>query len=376
MATLYWKRWAIVSAVAVLWSGFAVSGCIPEDEVCPKGFVKDASGSCVVGCNTTDDCPGDKICQQVTCIAAPCYGQCSNPSCKTHEDCGTGGYCDADTGTCKKLGYCDYSKDCYGQPLVTILCIGEFTCQSHQCKFQCGTATCDPIKDGQFGFCDMVMGYGWNGKTCATVSGCGCDVKTDPSCARVYKTLDECQKATSSCGLKWYSTCGYPVCGPDPAPTDVPKCLNGEKEGDPCSYEGQKCNAGLGCGAYLICASSDPKAQGCPISQKRFKTEIRYVTSSGLDQLYRDALGIKLATYHYKGTSSDQPKKLGFIIDDLKTNVPVNSKRERVDLYGYTSMAVAGLQVQARQLELLRKQIDELKREIARLRTEPLTCSQ
>ena len=224
-----WPSANLIALCSLLWLGVVASGCIyPDDEVCPIDTVRDPSGQCVLGCNTNDDCSGDRICQQVVCVKAPCYGICGNPECKSHDQCGKDAYCDADTNTCKKLGYCDVAKDCYGQPLVTILCIGEFSCNNHSCDFHCGTSTCAPIKDGDFGDCDMVMGYGWNGTSCATISGCGCN-DSDPACSRIYPTLEECQKATSICvpqkKLKWYTTCGYPVCGPDATSLDRGRSL-------------------------------------------------------------------------------------------------------------------------------------------------------
>jgi polyhydroxyalkanoate synthesis regulator phasin len=40
---------------------------------------------------------------------------------------------------------------------------------------------------------------------------------------------------------------------------------------------------------------------------------------------------------------------------------------QRVDLYGYTSMTVAAVQVQAREIEVLRAEIDALRRQVDRL---------
>ena len=43
---------------------------------------------------------------------------------------------------------------------------------------------------------------------------------------------------------------------------------------------------------------------------------------------------------------------------------------ERVDMYGYTTMSVAALQVQAREIAELRRQVEDLKRELASSRNE------
>jgi hypothetical protein len=57
-------------------------------------------------------------------------------------------------------------------------------------------------------------------------------------------------------------------------------------------------------------------------------------------------------------------RHLGFIIEDMpEGSAAVLPSRDRVDLYGYTSMTVASLQHQQRE-------IDELKTELAKLRRE------
>ena len=51
----------------------------------------------------------------------------------------------------------------------------------------------------------------------------------------------------------------------------------------------------------------------------------------------------------------------GFIIDDVVPSPAVQQSGERVDMYGYQTMAVAALQVQARELAALRREVEELK---------------
>jgi hypothetical protein len=48
----------------------------------------------------------------------------------------------------------------------------------------------------------------------------------------------------------------------------------------------------------------------------------------------------------------------------------VLSSRERVDLYGYVSMAVATIQEQQKQIQAQQERIDRLEAEIARTRRE------
>ena len=75
----------------------------------------------------------------------------------------------------------------------------------------------------------------------------------------------------------------------------------------------------------------------------------------------------RLASYQYNVPGAPADTHLGFIIDDVEPSPSVAPNGDTVDLYGYTSMAVAAVQEQARE-------IDQLKREVASLRHE-LTAS-
>jgi hypothetical protein len=68
---------------------------------------------------------------------------------------------------------------------------------------------------------------------------------------------------------------------------------------------------------------------------------------------------MKLATWRYKHDPSKQ--RLGFMIDDNEGSAAVDGPRDMVDLYGYTSLTVAAIQNQAREIEALRKEIAALK---------------
>jgi hypothetical protein len=56
------------------------------------------------------------------------------------------------------------------------------------------------------------------------------------------------------------------------------------------------------------------------------------------------------------------------MIDDVGGSQAVDAQRDMVDLYGYTSLAVAALQTQAREIQTLRKEIAEIKAALARRR--------
>jgi hypothetical protein len=161
----------------------------------------------------------------------------------------------------------------------------------------------------------------------------------------------------------WYYTCGDPVCH-GYTPSGVPLCT-GQAAGDPCSLGGDTCDPQDGCNRLLVCATSDPTQQpgGCPISRRDAKRDVEYLDPDALRRLHDDLLDVKLATWAYRWQPAVQ--RLGFIIEDLPAASPsIDTERDMVDLYGYASMAVAGLQVQAQQIADLRAEIDRLRAEL------------
>jgi hypothetical protein len=170
--------------------------------------------------------------------------------------------------------------------------------------------------------------------------------------------------------LHWYASCGDPVCRPEDAGGSGAAPCTTEKLGDACTSEGATCDAGLGCGALLICAASDPKANpgGCPVSRARYKTGIDYVSDGQLQGLHDELMSMRLANWRYKSEPASARSRLGFIIDDNPESASVDSGGDRVNLYGYTSMAVAATQVQNKRIEALEKELATLRAEIASLK--------
>lgn len=176
-----------------------------------------------------------------------------------------------------------------------------------------------------------------------------------------------CQLSTTPTTLKWYLTCGDPVCRGDTPSAGVPLCTSDQKVGESCTIKDQTCDPQSGCNARLVCTDHDPRAVGCPISSRRFKDDIEYVNQQGLEQLARQVDQVKLAHYHYKTETPDK-RHLGFIIEDAPNGPAVEKDRDRVDLYGYTSMAVAALQVQSKQLAAQKAELEATRRELADLK--------
>jgi hypothetical protein len=236
---------------------------------------------------------------------------------------------------------------------------------------------------------------GIGGGPCATDSDCrlyddyctGCDCRSlaksdpEPKCAGpgVRCLVQPCGTKVAACvagrcalkdkttaALKWWKTCGDPVCRGYTGGSGAPRCAT-EKAGDACATADQKCDPMDSCNALLVCGATDPTKGGvvCPISRRDAKQDIAYLPPEALIELRDELLSVPLATWRYKHDPA--AAHLGFIIEDLKSGSPaVDAQRGLVDLYGYTSMAVATLQLQAREIATLRAEVEQLKRQARR----------
>lgn len=168
---------------------------------------------------------------------------------------------------------------------------------------------------------------------------------------------------------QWFATCGDPVCSGYSGPFEgVPLCTD-ETIGDACDNEGETCDPQDGCNARLICATEDPTAQpgGCPVSRRKFKHDIHYLTDGERAQVAADVSQMKIATWSYNWETKGSSPHLGFIIDDAPESYAVTADGNHVDLYGYTSMTLAAVQAQQVQLQRQQQTIAEQEARIARL---------
>src|SRR5204862_287739 len=76
----------------------------------------------------------------------------------------------------------------------------------------------------------------------------------------------------------------------------------------------------------------------CPISQRKFKKDITYLSLDDRQRLNDELMSFPLATYRYKTEGESERPHLGFIIDDVAPSNAVAPNGERVDMYGYTTM--------------------------------------
>jgi len=187
--------------------------------------------------------------------------------------------------------------------------------------------------------------------------------------ALAFVVLGSCsgESTTPPDDPQWWTTCGDPVCSGYGGPFDgVPLCTE-EQEGDPCAEEGGQCDLESDCNVFLSCAVADPKGGegGCPISLASAKKDIRYLDRGTLESTADEALRLQLATWRYRDEANDARVHLGFVIDDRPASPAVAADGGHVDLYAYTSLAIAAIQVQQQEIDALRSEVDALRRELA-----------
>jgi hypothetical protein len=139
--------------------------------------------------------------------------------------------------------------------------------------------------------------------------------------------------------------------------------------GATCTQDAQSCEYGDCNTTSYVCQSGMWHAQlgGCPKSTRRFKDGIHYLTDAELRSVANETLRTRVASYRYTVGAPDE--RLGFIIEDDPLSPAVVHDKDHVDLYGYTTMAVATLQMQSREIDELRREVQMLRRELERTRT-------
>ncbi|WP_437588260.1 tail fiber domain-containing protein [Sorangium sp. So ce1000] len=165
--------------------------------------------------------------------------------------------------------------------------------------------------------------------------------------------------------LRWYLTCGDPVCSGHRPRAGVKPCTD-EKEGAPCAAPDATCDPEDDCNALLLCTSDDPRQrpEGCPRSRARYKHDIRYLSETEIERVRDELVATPLTTWRYNHEGERGREHLGFIIDDNPASAAVASDGDHVDLYGYTSMAVAAIQTQQKQIAALEREVAALRKEL------------
>lgn len=248
-------------------------------------------------------------------------------------------------------------------------------------------------------------GCSWQSTTCPPGPACfGGDGALDPAYKKCATTADCTSVAwqIDCCGTQHtggvakgreaevqacakIKNAGYPACEcvqqqtqADDKSTDAPGAAkvvfcNSQNKCET-SFNGKLCGKTV-CGPTQTCCEGVPLPEptcmndgACPISRAKYKKDIAYLTEAEKRRLADDLMHVPLATYRYNSESEADRAHLGFIIEDVAPSPAVLANGERVDLYGYTSMSVAAVQLQAKEIAALRKELDALKAELARSR--------
>ena len=97
-----------------------------------------------------------------------------------------------------------------------------------------------------------------------------------------------------------------------------------------------------------------------------YKRDIHYADDAELARTHDDLMRFRLARWRYKTETAGAREHLGFLIDDVPDSAAVASDGGHVDVYGYASMAVAALQVQAKRMDALEREVKALREELAK----------
>jgi hypothetical protein len=178
-------------------------------------------------------------------------------------------------------------------------------------------------------------------------------------------TSDASDAGADAGALQWYLGCGDPVCSthrPNPA---VAECTT-QVEGQGCASAGATCDPVNDCNSLLICTDTDPTQQtgGCPRSLRSAKRDIAPLDDTQRAALAESVRTMPLSTWRYHSDAPSRAPRLGFVIDEVGASPAVDPERGIVDLYGFTTMAVAALQAQAEELAALRREVESLREEL------------
>ena len=102
----------------------------------------------------------------------------------------------------------------------------------------------------------------------------------------------------------------------------------------------------------------------CPVSSRRAKKNILYLSEAERLRVAEDLARFKLATYEYRDPALGDRRYLGFIIEDVPGSPAVDRDGTMVDLYGYTSMLVAAVQAQGEAIAKLQTALAQVKRRL------------
>lgn len=198
--------------------------------------------------------------------------------------------------------------------------------------------------------------------TLAAANGTPCDAQ-GAVCAFGGSTC-EC----TSCVSFPVGTCMRPrvwLC--DATPTGCPAAS--PRFGDVCTQNGLSCNYGCNSPNGAVACRDGVWQRGdfrdCPISTRRAKRDITYLSPAEVDALAAQIRSTRLATYEYTVPSMAGRRRLGFILEDQPQSFAADPEHSQVDLYGFASLLAATVQSQDRELRAMRQRIDALEHRLA-----------
>lgn len=194
------------------------------------------------------------------------------------------------------------------------------------------------------------------GASCSTPTSCGYPQGTctcEVYCGPQYPLGHTCEAGTPT---TWHCEGGG---GQPGCPAARPRV------GSACSTDKLSCSYGDCNSIDVVCQGGLWHTQhyGCPISSQHYKRGIHYLSDDERREIADQAMDTRLATYQY--TIGDRDPRLGFIIEDQPESFAVAHGKDRVDLYGYTSMTIAALQVQQDEIRQLEREVKELREEVS-----------
>ena len=234
-------------------------------------------------------------------------------------------------------------------------------------------------------------------RTCRPVATCSGGVwqVTTPKCAALPPVTcpathkdaagKKCTPKDAYCSFPGDLICHCTNCISYPVPhcsgdlkwrCDVPstdaQCPPGKPNlGTPCAPAGKLCKYHCGQDGARLCKNTvwhSAQHSPCPVSSRRAKKEITYLSTRDAEAISRRLLKVKLATYRYRDPALGTGRKLGFILEDVGRSYAGDPARGRVDLYGYSSMLLATVQAQQRTIQKLQRQVEALSRAVKRRR--------
>ncbi|MDP3275112.1 MAG: hypothetical protein Q8Q09_07935 [Deltaproteobacteria bacterium] len=162
--------------------------------------------------------------------------------------------------------------------------------------------------------------------------------------------------------------CSGPVQWRCEAPSAQPNCPPAQPNlGSACAVNGTRCGydcEATGTNGGRVCTDNIwvGAANNCPVSTRRAKRDIRYLDDTESAQLAHDTLHTRLATYEYTDPALRGRRRLGFVYEDSTTHPYARDPDiSGVDMYGYTSMLLATVQQQQRQIDALAAQVRALR---------------